>query len=325
MLTITDAELHARGASTIAAEELTATDGPPVIVAQHDDTTWTPDAVANLASLPCIVISEPRPPDVTGPLDAIAEPGVVEVDDLLAAISANPGAALSLVLLQRGADRRSVAEGLIAESTTYSMLQAGPEFATWLEHRVRRRSRPATGEPALARRDGNRLDVTLNRPEVHNALNAAMRDALGEALSVAISDERITTVLLRGAGPTFCSGGDLDEFGSAADPVASHRIRLATSVARLLDRLAPRVEAHVHGACRGSGVELAAFATTVTARADTTFALPEVAMGLIPGAGGTVSITRRIGRVRATSLALSGSVIDTPTALSWGLVDTLEG
>lgn len=295
-----------------------------VVIAQHDDTVWTPDAVTNLASLPCILISGPRPPDATGHLDAVGEPGLVEVDDLLGAIGANPGAALSLVLLQRGADRRSVAEGLIAESTTYSMLQTGGEFASWLANRVRRPSRPATGDPVLARRDGARLDVVLNRPEVHNALNTAMRDALGEALAVAVTDERIATVALGGAGPTFCSGGDLDEFGTAADPVASHRIRLATSIAARLDRLTSRVEAHVHGACRGSGVELAAFAATVTARPDTTFALPEVAMGLIPGAGGTVSITRRIGRVRATTLALSGAVIDTDTALDWGLVDALE-
>jgi enoyl-CoA hydratase/carnithine racemase len=85
--------------------------------------------------------------------------------------------------------------------------------------------------------------------------------------------------------------------------------------------LAERAEVMVHGPCVGAGVELPAFAGTVTAARGTTFTLPEVAMGLIPGAGGTVSIPRRVGRWRALYLALTGSTIDAATALSWGLID----
>ena len=72
---------------------------------------------------------------------------------------------------------------------------------------------------------------------------------------------------------------------------------------------------------RGAGVELAAFAGRVTAPAGTTFRLPEVSMGLIPGAGGTASIPRRIGRWRTLYLALSGVVLDAATAAQWGLID----
>jgi enoyl-CoA hydratase/carnithine racemase len=82
--------------------------------------------------------------------------------------------------------------------------------------------------------------------------------------------------------------------------------------------------AHVHGACVGSGVELAAFADRVVATADTEIALPEIGLGLVPGAGGTVSLTRRIGRLRTAWLAFSGCSIDATTARSWGLVDELE-
>jgi enoyl-CoA hydratase/carnithine racemase len=60
------------------------------------------------------------------------------------------------------------------------------------------------------------------------------------------------------------------------------------------------------------------------ARPDATFRLPEIAMGLVPGAGGTVSLPRRIGRERTAWLALSGQAIDAPTALDWGLVDTIS-
>ena len=80
-------------------------------------------------------------------------------------------------------------------------------------------------------------------------------------------------------------------------------------------------EARVHGPCAGAGIELAAFAGTVVAEAGTTFRLPEVGMGLIPGAGGTVSIPRRIGRWRTLYLALTGQPLDVATALAWGLAD----
>jgi enoyl-CoA hydratase/carnithine racemase len=80
----------------------------------------------------------------------------------------------------------------------------------------------------------------------------------------------------------------------------------------------------VHGACIGAGVELPAFAGRVVARPDATFRLPEVSMGLVPGAGGTVSIPRRIGRERFAPWALAGETIDATTALSWGLVDEIS-
>ena len=104
-------------------------------------------------------------------------------------------------------------------------------------------------------------------------------------------------------------------------PAAAHLVRVAASVAALLDRVADRVTATVHGACIGAGIELPAYAGRLVARPDATFALPEVAMGLVPGAGGTVSIPRRIGRHRTAWLAITGRRIDAATALAWGLVD----
>jgi enoyl-CoA hydratase/carnithine racemase len=80
----------------------------------------------------------------------------------------------------------------------------------------------------------------------------------------------------------------------------------------------------VHGACVGAGVELPAFAARVVAREDARFWLPELSMGLVPGAGGTVSLPRRIGRQRTAWLALSGAQLDASTALRWGLVDEID-
>ena len=71
----------------------------------------------------------------------------------------------------------------------------------------------------------------------------------------------------------------------------------------------------------GGGIEMAAFAGRVRARTDTRIALPEIGLGLIPGAGGTVSLSRRAGRQRTAALALSGRAIDVATAVRWGLVD----
>ena len=74
----------------------------------------------------------------------------------------------------------------------------------------------------------------------------------------------------------------------------------------------------------GAGIEVPAFAGRVVATADAAIALPELGAGLVPGAGGTVSIPRRIGRHRTALLGLTGSPIDAPTALAWGLVDAVE-
>ena len=114
----------------------------------------------------------------------------------------------------------------------------------------------------------------------------------------------------RGNGPSFCSGGDLDEFGTRPDPATAHVTRLARSPARLIYRLRTRITVQLHGAAFGGGIEMAAFADIVEAHPDTRIALPEVGLGLIPGAGGTVSVTSRIGRQRTAALALSGREID---------------
>jgi enoyl-CoA hydratase/carnithine racemase len=176
-------------------------------------------------------------------------------------------------------------------------------------------------DPVLLRRDGDELRATLNRPQRRNAYGRQLRDALVSALQLVAWDESIVRMVLDGAGPCFCSGGDLDEFGTTPDPVTAHLVRTRGGAALPLHRVADRVEVRLHGACVGAGIELPAYAHRIVAAPDTRIRLPEISMGLIPGAGGTVSIPRRIGRWRTLYLALSNAYLDAQTALSWGLVD----
>jgi hypothetical protein len=253
--------------------------------------------------------------------DLVVEDGPQQLEQMLTAIHTHPQATLALVQLLRHNEQLDVHEGLIAESLVYSTLQSGMEFAAWQVSREP--GMPVeSGEPAvLVERSSGRLTLSLNRPERHNAFSLALRDALVEGLQLALSDDRIREIVLRGEGRSFCSGGDLDEFGSFVDPATAHAVRSTRNPARLLARLAARTRAEVHGACIGAGVELPAFVAHVVARPDAFFALPEVGMGLVPGAGGTVSLPRRIGRQRTAYLAITGQRLDVGTAHEWGIVD----
>lgn len=216
--------------------------------------------------------------------------------------------------------------GVITESLAYSTLQAGPEFARWLSERGPA-ALPETPDPVLATREDGTLRIRFNRPARHNAFSTDARALLLEALTVALVDDTVTEVVLGGNGASFCSGGDLGEFGTFADPVAAHLARTRHSPALALDALTGRLgqtcRAEIHGRVLGSGLEMAAFCGWVSCRPDAVLGLPELTLGLIPGAGGTVSVTRRIGRWRTAYLVLSGRTIDPAVALNWGLVDEI--
>jgi hypothetical protein len=318
-------------ASPAARADWAAALGTPAVVVDLTGTAPVVDADAlgpALRSVPAVLVGV-GPPGLDGARGAPATLFDVVVEDpapVLSTIEHRPIASVTLALVLRAGPQLDVPSGLAVESAAYSVLQAGPEFREWRESRA---PRPAAGEEpkgstVIAARRGDVLDVTLTRPERHNAFNAAMRDELAEALLTALSDPSIERVVLRGAGPSFCSGGDLDEFGTLPDPATGHLTRLARSTGGLLAMLAPRVEAHLHGACLGAGIELPAFAGRVVAHPDTVIALPEIGFGLIPGAGGTVSLPRRIGRQRTAELALGGARLDATTALAWGLVDEIS-
>ena len=252
-----------------------------------------------------------------------------EAANCIAHIERSPLAALVLVQVLRQTSSLTIQQALLLESLAFSTLQAGPEFHAWLAHRPSVRSSPngciETGPPVLIGRQGNQLHVRLNRPARRNAISAQMRDALVEAFALVVADDSVECARVSGSGACFSSGGDLDEFGTTPDAVTAHLVRTHRLPAAILAQCAERVHFHVHGACVGAGVELPAFGARVTAAPGTSFQLPEIRFGLIPGAGGCVSIPRRIGRQRAAFLALSAQRIDDRTALEWGLIDAIVG
>jgi hypothetical protein len=309
----------------IAAEEFGAAAGRPVVIVEldgDDQPAWTPGAH------PVVVVGL-RQPGWSGtvpahhPCDVVIAADDPALPELLEGVATRPLASTSLAVLLRRTGQADVEAGLASESAVYSMLQSGPEFAAWLAARALVELVPEPRPPVRSERRDSRLVITLDRPHRHNAVTESMRAALASALLLPLVDDTITAVELRGAGPSFCSGGDLAEFGTFPDPATAHVSRLTRSVARLMHMLRDRLVVHLHGACVGAGIELPAFATRVVAEPSTVISLPEVTLGLIPGAGGTVSLPARIGRHRTAVLALTARQLDAATALRWGLVDEL--
>lgn len=238
-----------------------------------------------------------------------------------------PQAASIFLQLLRHQEHASDEDGLWAESLAYGVLQQGHEFRNWLQgQQSRQGAHPdvPTTDPVLLSREHQTLLIRFNRPAARNAYSAAMRDALYEALLLLEADSSLERCVISGEGDCFCVGGDLAEFGLAPDAAVAHGIRMQRPVAALLLKHQQRIECFVHRACIGSGIELPACAGRLVATSETFFELPELSMGLIPGAGGTVSILRRMGRHRLAWWVLSGKKINAQTALAWGLIDEIR-
>ncbi len=296
---------------------------------RNDRTSIDAPGVQRLSELPCPVIGvvdEGSPSPLAALADCLARPGA-GLDAILRNVYRHPIAAMTLVQLSRAIAELPVPQALDMESLAYATLQSGPEYRSWLTRHQRRK--PSSGSrdsgPAvlLERRDDT-LAIRLNRPSRHNPVSVEMRDALTEALELAVLDQAIRHIDISANGKCFSIGGDLEEFGQVPDPATGHLVRSLQLPGRWLARCARRCTVHVHGACIGAGVELPAFAAKVVAHPNSHFQLPELGFGLIPGAGGCVSIPRRIGRQRFLWLALSGRRIRAPEALDWGLVDALD-
>lgn len=243
---------------------------------------------------------------------------------LTAAVTRNPAASAALVQALRAGPTLSFEDALVLESALYSTLLGGEEFRAWRRSKPVRRDLGGAAPRVVCEWVGTDARITLTRPDRRNAVDARMRDELVEALRATAAFPATTRVLIEGQGADFCAGGDLNEFGSATDLAAAHFTRLLRSPARLVHLQRDLVTTRVHGACIGAGIEIAAAASRLIADRNAWFHLPEVGMGLIPGAGGTVTVPRRIGRRRTAWMALLGEPVDARTALDWGLVDALE-
>jgi enoyl-CoA hydratase/carnithine racemase len=264
----------------------------------------------------------PAPPRPWVHANAISE----TVETLQRAVAANPVAAATLIQVLRAQRGASFEEALHIESLAYSTLLGGAEFHRWrAANPVIDENQPRNQEAAVVvERSEDILRIELSRPENDNATTAEMRDALVEALRVAQLDETITTVEIRGRGRVFSSGGAFGEFGTAQDLAMAHQIRTVRSVALTLHQLGARSRVLIQGAAVGGGIEFAAAGHELIAQSSAFFQLPEISMGLIPGAGGTATVSRRIGWPRMAYLTLSGARLRARTAQAWGLIDRID-
>ena len=288
------------------------------------DAELPPEVGMWLRELPCPVIAVAA---AVNALSAACDTRIGETAQaasLIATIEQAPITASVLVQLLRAIENVPVEAGLTAESLAYASLQSGPEFLAWQRtHRPGARPTDDSGPAVLIERNDETLRLRLNRPSQRNAMTVEMRDALCEALELVLMDSSIRRVTISASGKCFSTGGDPDEFGTAPDPASAHLIRSLSLPGRLLAACSARTRVEIHGACIGSGIEFPAFAAQIRARPGSYFQLPELRYGLIPGAGGCVSISRRIGRQRTAWMALSGQRVKVHQALEWGLVDAL--
>ena len=174
-------------------------------------------------------------------------------------------------------------------------------------------------QPVLVETTGGMTVITLNRPEVMNALNSAMRRALTAALTEASRTSRV--IVLTGAGRAFCSGQDLADGGNAAaiDLEATLRDEYEPMLKAIYDAPVPVIAA-VNGAAAGAGANLALAADVVIATESATFVQAFTRIGLIPDAGGTYWLPRQIGFPRAMGAALFAGRIMARQAAEWGMI-----
>ena len=164
--------------------------------------------------------------------------------------------------------------------------------------------------------------VTLNRPDVHNAMNEAMRRDLTRCFEDIASDEDVKVVVVTGAGErAFSAGADIREFVEPLVPVRFREQRRRLDFRQAMDRCWQPIIAAVNGFALGGGLELALACDIRVAAADATLGLTEINLAIIPGGGGTQRLPRLVGRGKALEMILTGARLPADEALRIGLVE----
>jgi enoyl-CoA hydratase len=176
----------------------------------------------------------------------------------------------------------------------------------------------------LYEKKGNIAFVTVNRPKVLNALNTPTWSDLRTAFEDARDDDAIRGVILTGAGDkAFIAGADISELAELSAFEAERSSRFGQDVLDLVENLGKPVVAAVNGFALGGGCETAMACTIRIAVETAKFGQPEVALGLVPGGGGTQRLPRLVGKGRALQLILSGEMINAQEAYRIGLVNEI--
>jgi 2-(1,2-epoxy-1,2-dihydrophenyl)acetyl-CoA isomerase len=165
--------------------------------------------------------------------------------------------------------------------------------------------------------------ITLNRPDVRNAIDIPLRVELAQAITAADGDASVRAIVLTGDGPVFCSGGDIATMRRMPEDEAMERAELAMRVIKAIWRTAKPVIAAVEGAAFGAGVALAAACDRVVAARDARFATTFTNVGLAGDMGIFASLPRRVGSAKAAQMLLLPEPIDAEQAHAIGLVDAL--
>ena len=164
--------------------------------------------------------------------------------------------------------------------------------------------------------------VTLNRPEVHNAMNEAMRRDLTRCFEAIATDDDVRAVVVTGAGErAFSAGADIREFVEPLVPVRFREQRRRLDFRQAMDRCWQPIIAAVNGFALGGGLELALACDIRIAAVGATLGLTEINLAIIPGGGGTQRLPRLVGRGKALELILTGARIPADEALRIGLVE----
>jgi len=160
--------------------------------------------------------------------------------------------------------------------------------------------------------------VTLNRPDVLNALNQTTMNELVDACEGYDRDEAVRCIVITGAGRAFAAGADIKEMAGASAPqmLAGYRFQQWERIRKITTPII----AAVNGLALGGGCELAMLCDIIVASETAQFGQPEINLGIMPGAGGTQRLTRAIGKYRAMEMVLTGRPIPARQAEAWGLV-----
>jgi enoyl-CoA hydratase len=174
-------------------------------------------------------------------------------------------------------------------------------------------------EVAIVERAGRVGVITLNRPKVLNALNDELMDALGAALLALDTDDEIGAIVITGSPRAFAAGADVS---AMADWTYSevYRCNFITRNWETIRQVRKPVIASVTGLAMGGGCELALACDIVIAARSAVFALPEIKLGLLPGAGGTQRLPRAIGKAKAMDMCLAARQLNAEDADRYGLV-----
>jgi enoyl-CoA hydratase len=177
-------------------------------------------------------------------------------------------------------------------------------------------------QPVLLELSDAVATITLNRPDVLNAMNDAMRRGLLETFTRLQADPAVKVIVVTGAGErAFSAGADIREFLEPPVPTAFREERRRLDFRSVMDRCPQPIIAAIRGYALGGGLEMALACDIRIAAQDAVLGLTEINLGIIPGGGGTQRLPRLVGRGKALEMILTGARVPAPEALRIGLVE----